>query len=84
FQVKLIEEHLELMKEMREMIKSVSKNSETRYLSKIQAKKYVRDIKNEESFRKLLIAGLQPIGIPGMENMYDKEDIDLLMEKFKN
>lgn len=83
FQEKLIEEHVRLMKEIHDTIKKFGINADTRYFSKIQAKKYVRDIKNEESFGKLLVAGLRPIGIPGMENMYDKEDIDLLMENFK-
>lgn len=55
--------------------------SETRYLQKKEAKKYVGGV-NDEGFKRLVDNGLPEIRIDGMLR-YDKQDIDELMEKFK-
>ena len=58
-----------------------SKATDTRYLKKIDAKKYVGGI-NDKGFEKLINAGLTEIRINGILR-YDKKDIDELMAKYK-
>lgn len=62
---------------------SMNKNkvSETRYLKKKEAKKYIGGV-NDVGFEKLISNGLQEIRIDGILR-YDKQDIDELMAKFK-
>ncbi|WP_422698932.1 hypothetical protein ACOX9P_09250 [Enterococcus durans] len=60
---------------------SKKNSSETRYLKKIEAKKYVGGV-NEKGFEKLVSHGLKEIRIDGFLR-YDKKDIDELMAKYK-
>lgn len=55
--------------------------SETRYLKKIEARKYVGGV-NDQGFEKLVAHGLKEIRIDGFLR-YDKKDIDELMAKYK-
>lgn len=55
--------------------------SETRYLKKIEARKYVGGV-NDKGFEKLIDHGLKEIRIDGFLR-YDKKDIDELMAKYK-
>lgn len=55
--------------------------SETRYLKKIEARKYVGGA-NDQGFEKLIAHGLKEIRIDGFLR-YDKKDIDELMAKYK-
>ncbi|AUB53020.1 hypothetical protein GUI51_09345 [Enterococcus mundtii] len=68
---------------IKDAIKQIStKNlSETRYLKKTEAKKYVGGV-NEKGFEKLIAHGLKEIRIDGFLR-YDKKDIDELMAKYK-
>lgn len=68
---------------IKDAIKQIStKNlSETRYLKKTEAKKYVGGV-NEKGFEKLIAHGLKEIRIEGFLR-YDKKDIDELMAKYK-
>lgn len=60
---------------------SNKKESEKRYLKKIEAKRYVGGI-NDRGFEQLIAHGLKEVRIDGFLR-YDKKDIDELMTKYK-
>ena len=60
---------------------SKKNQSESRYLKKIEARKYVGGI-NDQGLQKLVSHGLKEIRIDGFLR-YDKKDIDELMAKYK-